>query len=69
MPGHGKENPENWSIAIAPGSSAELKVYYDPNAHGLQEAASQSITRTISVFSNDPVDFEKQIRIELTQTP
>lgn len=69
MPGHGKKNPQNWSVAIAPGDSAQIKVYYDPNAHGKQEKDSLSITRAVSVFSNDPIDFEKQVRIELEQTP
>lgn len=69
MPGHGKENPQKWSVAIAPGDVAELKVYYDPNAHGPQQEQVLDITRNISIFSNDPVEFEKQVRIELTQIP
>lgn len=69
MPGHGKKNPQNWSVSIAPGEKAQLKVYYDPNAHGKQKEKVLPITRTISVFSNDPVDFEKQIKIELNQIP
>jgi len=69
MPGHGKDNPKNWSISISPGDSAELKVYFDPNAHGPQKEDILPITRTISIFSNDPVEFEKQLRIELNQVP
>lgn len=69
MPGHGKDNPENWNVSISPGDSVNLKVYFDPNAHGEQKEDELSITRTISVFSNDPVDFEKQVRIELIQVP
>ena len=69
MPGHGKDNPQNWSVSITPGDAAQLKVYYDPNAHGEQKEPSLAITRTIDVFSNDPVEFEKQVRIELNQTP
>lgn len=69
MPGHGKENPKNWSVAIAPGDTAKIKVYYDPNAHGKQKEDTLAITRTISIFSNDPVEFENQIRIELDQIP
>lgn len=67
MPGHGKDNPQNWQVSVAPGDSAKIKVYYDPNAHGPQKKVSQSISRTISVFSNDPIEFEKQLRIELEQ--
>ena len=69
MPGHGKENPKNWSVSIASGDTAELKVYFDPNAHGPQKEDILPITRTVSVFSNDPVEFEKQIRIDLSQVP
>lgn len=67
MPGHGKENPTGWSVAIAPGDSARVKVYYDPNAHGKQAEARLDITRTISIFSNDPIEFEHELRIDLTQ--
>jgi hypothetical protein len=67
MPGHGKKNPTDWSVAIAPGEQAQLKVYYDPNAHGPQKKEVMQITRTISIFSNDPVEFEKKVKIELEQ--
>ena len=67
MPGHSKENPTDWSVSIAVGDSAQVKVYYNPNAHGKQKENTLSITRTISIFSNDPVEFEKVVRIELTQ--
>jgi hypothetical protein len=69
MPGHGKANPENWQVAIAPGDTAQLKVYYDPMAHGKQKEDSLDITRTVSIFSNDPVDFEQKIKIDLIQLP
>lgn len=64
MPGHGPKNPINWSVAIAPGDEANIKVYYDPNMH---KDIRGSITRTVSIFSNDPVDFEREVRIELEQ--
>lgn len=67
MPGHSKANPKGWSVAIAPGESAQVKVYYDPNAHGPQKKDKEFITRTISIFSNDPVEFEKRLRIEFEQ--
>jgi len=69
MPGHGKKNPKNWSVSIAPGDEAILKVYYDPNAHGPQKKPEKHITRTVSIYSNDPIEFEKKIRIDLDQTP
>lgn len=65
MPGHG-ENEEigDWQIAISSGEEAELKVYYDPNVH---EEFRGSAIREISVFSNDPIDFQKSVSIELNQ--
>lgn len=69
MAGHGKENPKDWQVSIAPGEIAQLKIYYDPNAHGEQEEDVLSITRTVTVFSNDPIEFGKQVKIELDQIP
>lgn len=63
---HG-DNPEDFELVIAPGESAQLKVYYDPMAHGKQKKPEQRIVRTVSIISNDPVDFQKKVRIELTQ--
>jgi hypothetical protein len=64
MPGHGKENPTDWEVSIKPGDSATLRVFYDPNAHGDFTGA---ITRTVSLFSNDPVEFETKVTITLDQ--
>ena len=63
---HG-ENPENFELVIPPGESALLKVYFDPNAHGKQKKPEVKITREVSIISNDPVDFQKKVKIELTQ--
>ncbi len=60
------DNPTDWQISIKPGETAQLKVYYDPNAHGEFRGLA---TRTIDISSNDPVSFQKQIRIELNQVP
>lgn len=57
-------NPKGWSVTIPPGDEAELKIYYDPNAH---KELRGPVTRTIKVFSNDPIEFEKTARIELNQ--
>lgn len=66
MAGHGIESPTNWKVMIPPGESAQLKVYYDPGIHkGFRGPA----TREISVFSNDPINFEKKVTIELNQVP
>lgn len=64
MEGHGKDNPTDWQIAIAPGNTAILRVYYDPTVH---KDLTGPVTRTVSVFSNDPVEFEKQVTITLNQ--
>lgn len=65
MEGHGKENPEGWEVVINPGDSAILRVYYDPSVHPDLEGA---VTRTVSIMSNDPVEFETQVTITLDQT-
>ncbi len=65
MEGHGQENPKNWQVAISPGDSALIRVYYDPSVHPDLEGA---VTRTVSIFSNDPVEFEKKVAITLVQT-
>lgn len=65
MEGHGQENPKEWQVKIAPGDNATLRVFYDPSVHPDLEGA---VTRTVSVFSNDPVEFEKKVTITLVQT-
>lgn len=65
MPGHGiNEEIGDWQVSIAPDETAQLKVYYDPNMH--QDFRGTAV-REIHVFSNDPIDFEKEVSIELEQ--
>ncbi len=64
MPGHGLETPKGWSAVIAPGQTAELKVYYDPTVH---PDLRGPVTRTVTVFSDDPVNFGEKVRIEANQ--
>lgn len=64
MPGHGQENPTDWQIKLSVGEKAQLKVYYDPATH--PDFRGPAI-REVSVFSNDPIDFEKKVKIELNQ--
>lgn len=65
MPGHGiNEEIGDWQASIAPNKEAELKVYYDPNFHGEFRGAA---TREIHIFSNDPIDFETKVSVELNQ--
>lgn len=65
---HG-DNPEDYSLTIPPGESAQLKVYYDTMAHGKQKKPEMRITREVTIISNDPIDFQKKVRIELIQVP
>lgn len=63
MPGH--DNPTDWEgVTIPPGANAYLKVMYDPTVHMDFRGAA---IRGISVFSNDPIDFEKEVTVELNQ--
>ena len=64
MPGHGKENPTDWEVTIKPQEKAELKVYYDPNAH---KDLQGSVIRDVYISSNDSIDSEKKVSIELNQ--
>lgn len=57
-------NPKDWSATLDPDATAVLKVYYDPNVH---PDFRGDATREITIFSNDPVDFEKSIKIKLNQ--
>jgi len=65
---HG-ENPADYKLSIPPGESASLKIAYDPNAHGSQETPEEKIIREITIMSNDPVDFQKKLRVEIVQVP
>lgn len=64
MAGHGIENPTDWKITIPTGKTAQLKVYYNPDVH--KDFRGFAI-REINVYSNDPIDFEKKIVVELNQ--
>ncbi|NCS32029.1 DUF1573 domain-containing protein [bacterium] len=64
MAGHGFDNPTDWTVSVAPGDTATLRVYYDPSTHPDLVGA---VTRTITVYSNDPVEFAKKVTITLEQ--
>lgn len=64
MAGHGIKSPTNWQVVIPAGEKAELKVYYDPDVHKDFRGAA---TREIYIFSNDPINFETKVKIELNQ--
>jgi hypothetical protein len=49
---------------ISPGGTTTLKVYYDPSVHPDFRGAA---IREIYVYSNDPIDSQKKVSIELNQ--
>lgn len=57
-------NPKNWRQIIPPGESAELKVYYDPNVHKTMRGP---VTRTASIYSNDPRNKVMMVTIKANQ--
>ena len=65
MPGHGlNEDIKDWQVVIPPAGEAKLNVYYDPKVH--LDFRGYAI-REISIFSNDPVNFEERVKVELNQ--
>jgi hypothetical protein len=59
-------NPRGWYDTIPPGKTAILRVFYDPNKH---KDLKGPVTRFITIFSNDPINFQTKIRIDLNQVP
>ncbi|MFQ5474467.1 MAG: DUF1573 domain-containing protein [Candidatus Nanoarchaeia archaeon] len=57
-------NPKDWKQVIPPGESVQLKVYYDPNVHKELRGA---VTRTVAVFSNDPMHKKAEVTIKANQ--
>jgi hypothetical protein len=58
MRGHG-EWPRGWSARLKPGERAELKVTYDPLAHGPYVGP---FDRLVFIYSNDPREPTKRVR-------
>lgn len=57
-------NPTDWSATISAGDEAVLTVYYDPTVH---PDLRGPVTREITIFSNDPVNFQQRVKITLEQ--
>lgn len=55
------DNPTNWSVSIELGTVAELVVVFDPNFH---KNTFGPVTRTVSIFSNDPWNSKERVTIE-----
>lgn len=65
MSGHGiNEKIKDWQIAVPAGGIAQLKIAYDPDIHQSFRGAA---IREISVFSNDPINFQAKVMVELNQ--
>ena len=58
-------NPKNYRQVIPPGETANLRVYYDPNVHKDMRGA---VTRSVSIFSNDPRHKQMEVKISAIQT-
>jgi hypothetical protein len=63
MRGHGT-NPTNWLVEIPSGHTAKLKVYYNPAVHPDHTGPT---TRSITLFSNAPVNGVQEAYIKLNQ--
>lgn len=57
-------NPKGYLGVINPGETATLKVFYDPNAH---KELTGPVTRIINIYSNDPSQSKKEVKIKLNQ--
>lgn len=66
MAGHDDQgaSPAGWTFEIPAGETAELEVRYDPYMHPDFRGPA---VRWVYISSNDPVDFRKEVRIELNQ--
>lgn len=60
---HGK-NPRNWKTVVKPGEEATLKIYYDPKVH---PDLRGSVTRIVTIISDDPLNRIQQVRIKVNQ--
>lgn len=55
------DNPDNWQVFLKPNQQAILEVIFDPNFH---KGAKGPITRTIKIFSDDPIEPAIEAKIE-----
>lgn len=56
------DNPTNWSTTLGPDEEADLVVIFDPTAHGPE--GTGAVTRTVTIFSSDPIDSFKKVQLE-----
>ncbi len=60
---HGN-NPVGWSVSIRPGDTAILKVIYDPMVH---PDLRGTVTRVVTLYTNDPTSKVKDVYIRINQ--
>jgi hypothetical protein len=65
MRGHG-DWPTGWAVRLRPGQQATLRVQYDPDAHGIYRGP---VDRTVFVYSNDPQQPRRALRLTGVQVP
>ena len=63
MKGHGP-TPTSWHTDINSGEQAVLKIYYNPAVH---PDLRGPVTRTITIYSDDPESPTQDVRIKVTQ--
>ena len=49
---------------IGPDETAQLKIYYDPTVH---RNLRGPVTRIITIYTNDPINPQKDVRIDVNQ--
>lgn len=58
------DSSTGWSATLKPGQKAQLKVNYNPRVH---KELRGGVVRNVMVFSNDPRNKVKQVRIDAYQ--
>ncbi len=60
-----QENPTDWSVRLAPGEEAQLRIYYDPMTH---PDLRGSVTREVYLFGDDLKKPLSTVRVLVNQT-
>jgi hypothetical protein len=57
-------NPKNWTTVIRSGEQAYLMIFFDPAVHPKMRGP---VTRIVTVYSDDPINAEQQVKIKVYQ--
>ncbi len=63
-PVFGMHNNPGYKQILEPGEEAQLKIFYDPTAH---PDLRGPVTRIVSIYSDDPLNSEKKVKINVNQ--